>query len=92
MFASTMPLRRPTIAAFLMALLGSIWSFASDSIIHNDTVWRDTAGNEIWCNGGHMIREGDRFYWVGYDTGPGRVLSRRMRRQSGRLIARTITG
>lgn len=39
--------------------------------IRNDTVWKDTDGNEIWCNGGHMIREGDTFYWVGYETRPG---------------------
>jgi len=66
-----MALRCTAVAAFLGALLGPIWSFAGDGVIHNDTVWRDTAGNEIWCNGGHMIREGDLFYWVGYDTGPG---------------------
>ena len=36
--------------------------------IRNDTVWKDTCGNEIWCNGGHMIREGNTFYWVGYET------------------------
>jgi hypothetical protein len=39
-------------------------------VICNDTVWHDTSGQEIWCNGGHMIREGDRFYWVGYETRP----------------------
>jgi hypothetical protein len=39
--------------------------------IRNDTVWRDTGGNEIWCNGGHMIKEGNTFYWVGYETKPG---------------------
>ena len=38
--------------------------------IQNDTVWKDTGGNEIWSNGGHMIREGDTFYWVGYETKP----------------------
>ncbi len=43
-----------------------------DGVIRNDTVWRDTAGNEIWCNGGHIIRQGDVFYWIGYDTAPGR--------------------
>jgi hypothetical protein len=43
---------------------------AQDGVIHNDTVWHDTAGQEIWCNGGHLIREGDRFYWVGYETRP----------------------
>jgi len=38
--------------------------------IHNGTVWRDRSGTEIWCNGGHMIRESDTFYWVGYETRP----------------------
>jgi len=38
--------------------------------IRNDTVWRDIHDNEIWCNGGHMISEGDTFYWVGYETKP----------------------
>ena len=48
------------------------WSMlsAGEGMIHNDKVWRDTSGQEIWCNGGHMIREGDRFYWVGYETRP----------------------
>ena len=41
-----------------------------ESVIHNDTIWYDTSGNEIWCNGGHMIREGNTFYWVGYETKP----------------------
>ncbi len=39
-------------------------------IIRNDAIWKDTDGNEIWCNGGHMIREEDTFYWVGYETKP----------------------
>ncbi|MBN1422031.1 MAG: family 43 glycosylhydrolase [Planctomycetes bacterium] len=50
----------------------SVANAAPDGIIRNDTVWRDTDGNEIWSNGGHIIREGDRFFWIGYDTGPGR--------------------
>jgi hypothetical protein len=25
--------------------------------IRNDAIWKDTSGNEIWCNGGHMIRQ-----------------------------------
>ena len=41
-------------------------------VIENGKVWRDTGGNEIWCNGGQILREGDAFYWVGYDIGPGR--------------------
>ena len=38
--------------------------------IFNDTVWEDTNGNEIWCNGGNMLREENTFYWVGYETKP----------------------
>jgi len=38
--------------------------------IQNNTIWKDTDGNEIWCNGGHMIRQDDTFYWVGYKTKP----------------------
>jgi len=43
----------------------------ANGIIRNGTIWHDTSGNEIWCNGGHMIREGSTFYWVGYETRPG---------------------
>jgi hypothetical protein len=43
---------------------------AEEGVIRNDSIWRDTDGQEIWCNGGHMIREGDTFYWVGYETRP----------------------
>ncbi len=58
-------------AAILFGLFGLALGWARDGVIQNDSVWRDTAGNEIWCNGGHLIREGGVFYWVGYDTGPG---------------------
>jgi hypothetical protein len=58
-------------AAIVAGLLMAAACLAADGIIRNDTVWRDTDGNEIWCNGGHMIREGDTFWWVGYDTAPG---------------------
>jgi len=39
-------------------------------VIHNDTIWHDTDGNEIWSNGGDILREGDTFYWLGYETRP----------------------
>jgi hypothetical protein len=29
----------------------------ANGVIRNGTVWHDTNGDEIWCNGGHMIRE-----------------------------------
>lgn len=59
-------------ALLLMGFLNPLSVCASDAVIRNDAVWHDTTGREIWCNGGHIIREGDLFYWVGYDTGPGR--------------------
>ena len=45
------------------------------AMIENGKVWLDTRGDEIWCNGGHMIEEGGTFYWVGYETAPGRPWS-----------------
>lgn len=38
--------------------------------IENDSIWKDTDGNEIWSNGGHIIRQGGTFYWAGYETRP----------------------
>ena len=65
-------MKTPACAVILAGLLVASNALSSEGIIRNDIVWRDTAGNEIWCNGGHMIRQGEVFYWVGYDTGPGR--------------------
>lgn len=69
---SSASMRQPQIALLLVSLLGPSALFAGDGSIHNDAVWRDADGKEIWSNGGHIIREGGAFYWVGYDTGPGR--------------------
>jgi len=65
------PQKRQIVAALVVVLccLSQALS-AENAVICNDTVWRDTNGQEIWCNGGHMIREGDTFYWVGYETRP----------------------
>jgi hypothetical protein len=65
---------RSAITLIGIPLLASICPnvMAQEAIIRNDTIWRDTAGSEIWCNGGHIIRQGDLFYWIGYDTGPRR--------------------
>ena len=57
-------------AAVSVGIAGQLTGDKYVGTIHNDTVWKDTDGNEIWCNGGHMIREGDIFYWVGYETRP----------------------
>ncbi len=43
----------------------------ANGVIRNGATWHDTSGNEIWCNGGHMIEENGTFYWVGYETRPG---------------------
>jgi hypothetical protein len=63
--------RCQVVVALIVALCGPLRVLpAEKAVIWNDTVWRDTSGQEIWCNGGHMIREGDTFYWVGYETKP----------------------
>jgi hypothetical protein len=63
--------RCQTLAGLIVALCCSLQALSAEkAVISNDTVWRDTSGQEIWCNGGHMMREGDRFYWVGYETRP----------------------
>jgi hypothetical protein len=55
-----------------LLVLRSNTCMGQEGAIRNGTVWRDTDGKEIWCNGGHIVREGSLFYWIGYDTGPGR--------------------
>lgn len=65
-------MRTKTLLGILMLTVVVSTGMAQDGFIANGVVWRDTAGEEIWCNGGHMIRQGDTFYWVGYDTAPDR--------------------
>ena len=61
------------LAAFLLALAVPAGAARLPlPVIHNGTPWVDTAGNEIWCNGGQTLKKGDTWYWVGYDTAPGR--------------------
>jgi hypothetical protein len=54
----------------VLTCLAAPLSAAAD-LIRNDHLWRDTNGRPIWCNGGHMIRQDGKFYWVGYETRPG---------------------
>jgi hypothetical protein len=61
---------RRLVALIVVLICPSIRLWAQEAVICNDTVWRGTRGEEIWCNGGHMIRDGDRFYWTGYETKP----------------------
>jgi len=60
----------PPIAISLLVSSGAVL-MGQEGAIRNDTVWHDTDGNEMWCNGGHIICQADLFYWVGYDTAPG---------------------
>lgn len=39
--------------------------------IYNDTVWRDTDGNEIKAQGGGIIKSGNTYHWFGPDFGEG---------------------
>jgi len=41
---------------------------SADTIIENNTVWKDTDGNTVWASlGGHISKFGDRYYLVGTD-------------------------
>jgi len=41
----------PACSVILAGLLVAGNARSSEGIIRNDTVWRDTAGDEMWCNG-----------------------------------------
>ena len=50
---------------------GSPLPAQSDTVIVNDTVWKDTDGNEVVAGfGGHITKVGDTYYWVGTDPRP----------------------
>ncbi len=72
-----MKVTRISILAALLFAAGASGA-AARGAVENGKVWRDTAGKEIWCNGGQMLREGNTFYWVGYDCGPRRKWRIRM--------------
>lgn len=65
------------INALLLALLGTLFGFSiswagtsakpTQITIENDTVWKDTDGNEILCQGGGIYEESGVYYWVGTD-------------------------
>ncbi|MFD5340656.1 family 43 glycosylhydrolase [Streptomyces hawaiiensis] len=56
-------------AALALALTGSLSAPAHatvpDSVIANDTVWKDTDGNPILAQGGNVLKVGSTYYWVG---------------------------
>ncbi|KAF7360047.1 Arabinanase/levansucrase/invertase [Mycena venus] len=57
-------------AAF--ALLSSLVSTAlAVSFIVPGAVWSDTSGTKIQAHGGHVIKVGSTFYWLGYSNAAG---------------------
>ena len=65
------------ITILLLALFGprfgfsNVWAGTPEKpaqiTIENDTVWKDTDGNEILCQGGGIYEENSVYYWVGTD-------------------------
>ena len=51
----------------LTAFLHAPRSSAESLPIRNDAVWTDTGGNPIRAQGGSMMKQGDTFYWYGFD-------------------------
>jgi hypothetical protein len=41
----------------------------ASALIRNDVFWKDTAGNNIYSQGGGVLRVGDTFYWYGVSYG-----------------------
>ncbi|MEP6654173.1 MAG: family 43 glycosylhydrolase [Myxococcales bacterium] len=39
------------------------------TVIVNDTFWKDTTGQNIYSQGGGVLRVGDTYYWYGYRYG-----------------------
>ena len=40
-------------------------SGSSGALIHNDVFWKDTAGNNIYSQGGGVLTVGNTYYWYG---------------------------
>ncbi|MFS0912239.1 family 43 glycosylhydrolase [Microbacterium sp. 179-I 3D2 NHS] len=58
------------LAAGLIAVGVPATAAAPSDHIANDTVWSDTAGNQIKAQGGNVLRVGDTYYWVGIGMDP----------------------
>jgi hypothetical protein len=66
--------------ALVVALVGLILTgsppvaqAAQKTTIANDTVWRDTAGNEIKAQGGSILKVGSTWYWAGTQLDDGKT-------------------
>jgi len=54
------------IAALVLALFANFQPvYASSGVIQNDVFWLDTSGNPIYSQGGHVLKEGNTYYWYG---------------------------
>ncbi len=38
---------------------------SSGEVIQNDVFWKDTSDNPIYSQGGHVLKEGNTYYWYG---------------------------
>jgi hypothetical protein len=62
------------IGVFLLLLTATTADLrAAPQVITNDSIWRDSSGNEILAQGGDIIKVGSIFYWYGYDLAHGDV-------------------
>jgi len=54
------------VAALVLALFSDFQHvYASSGVIQNDVFWKDTTGNPIYSQGGHVLKEGNTYYWYG---------------------------
>ncbi|MBC3920388.1 family 43 glycosylhydrolase [Undibacterium sp. CY18W] len=45
--------------------LAAMPSYAASQVIQNDVFWKDTAGNNIYSQGGGILKVGSTYYWYG---------------------------
>lgn len=50
---------------FVLAFSISQPSFAASKTINNDMFWKDTSGNNIYSQGGGILKVGSTYYWYG---------------------------
>ena len=53
----------------LLASLALSGAAASASVITNDVFWKDTSGNNIYSQGGGVVKFGSTYYWYGVKYG-----------------------
>jgi hypothetical protein len=75
MKARTTRLFSAALTAIAVAIAGTVsWAPATAAApakhIANDTVWKDTSGNEIKAQGGNVFKEDGVWYWVGTQMDP----------------------